>query len=130
MARIEKTIDIGRSADDVWAVVGDVGAISTWLPAIGESSFEDGVRQCTMEGGGTLREEISDHDDVTRSYEYEITESPMALDHHRARMTVDEIDGGSRVTWVTEITPDDTALAMEPVFEEGMQSLKARLERD
>ncbi len=50
------------------------------------------------------------------------------LDHHHARMSVEEADGGSRVTWITEIAPDDMATAMEPVFEEGMQALKAHLE--
>lgn len=129
MARIEKTIDIDRSPDDVWAVVGDVGAISTWLPAIGESSFQDGVRECTMDGGGTLREQISNYDEDTRSYEYEIIESPMPLEHHHAWMSVTEAEGRSRVTWITEIAPDDMAAAMEPVFEEGMQSLKAHLQR-
>ena len=82
-----------------------------------------------MAGGGMLREQISGRDDANRRYEYEITESPMPLEHHHAWMSVDETDGGSRVTWITEIQPDDTAAAMEPVFEEGMQSLKARLEQ-
>lgn len=129
MSRIEKTIDIDRSPDDVWAVVGDIGAISTWLPAIGQSSFDDGVRECTMEGGGVLREQITDRDDTARRYEYEITESPMPLEHHHAWMSVGEIEGGSRVTWITEISPDEMAAAMEPVFEEGIQSLKAHLEQ-
>lgn len=44
-------------------------------------------------------------------------------------MSVDETDSGSRVTWITEIAPDDMAAAMEPVFDEGMQSLKAHLEQ-
>jgi uncharacterized protein YndB with AHSA1/START domain len=129
MARIEKTIAIDRSPDDVWAVVGDIGAISTWLPAIGRSSFDDGVRECTMEGGGMLREQISNRDDANRRYEYEITESPMPIEHHHAWLSVDEAGNGSRVTWITEIAPDDMAAAMDPVFEEGMQSLKAHLEQ-
>jgi uncharacterized protein YndB with AHSA1/START domain len=129
LARIEKSIQINRSPDDVWAVVGDIGAISTWLPAIGQSSFTDGVRECTMEGGGALREQISNRDDTTRRYEYEITEGPMPLDHHHAWMSVDEVDSGSRVTWITEIAPDDMAAAMEPVLDEGMQSLKGHLEQ-
>ncbi len=53
----------------------------------------------------------------------------MPLDHHHAWMSVDETDSGSRVTWITEIAPDDMAAAMEPVFDEGMQSLKAHLEQ-
>lgn len=129
MARIEKSIDINRSADDVWAVVGDVGAISTWLPAINESSFDDGVRECTLDGGGLLREQISNRDDANRRYEYEITEGPMPLDHHHAWMSVDETDDGSRVTWITEIEPDDMAGAMEPIFADGIQALKTHLEQ-
>lgn len=129
MARIEKSIDINRPADEVWAVVGDVGAISTWLPAISESSFNDGVRECAMEGGGMLREQISNRDDANRRYEYEITDSPMPLEHHHAWMSVDETGAGSRVTWVTEIAPDDMAGAMEPVFEDGIKALKAHLEQ-
>ncbi len=47
------------------------------------------------------------------------------FDHHHAWMSLDEADAGSRVTWITEIAPDDMATVMEPVFEEGMQALKA-----
>ncbi len=129
MARIEKSIEIDRSLDEVWAVVGDIGAISTWLTAIGQSSFSDGVRECTMEGGGLLREQISNRDDANRRYEYEITESPMPLERHHAWMSVNEAPSGSRVTWIAEIEPEDMAAAMEPVFEEGMQSLRAHFEQ-
>jgi mxaD protein len=128
LARIEKSIQINRSPDDVWAVVGDIGAISTWMPAIGQSSFTDGVRECAMEDGGVLREQISNRNDSNRRYEYEITEGPMSLDHHHAWMSVDETDNGSRDTWITEIELDDMA-AMELVFDEGMQSIKAHLEQ-
>lgn len=124
MARIEKTVEIDRSPEEVWAVVGDVGAISAWLPAIAQSSFDDGVRECTMDGGGLLREQIVTRDDANRRYEYQITESPMPIEHHHASMSVDETEGGSRVTWITDIAPDDVATAMEPVFEDGVRSLK------
>lgn len=128
MARIEKTITIERPPDDVWSVVGDFGAISSWVPAIAASSFGDGIRECTLEGGGTLREEIIDRDDAARRYTYRITASPLPLDHHHASMAVEPAGGGSRVRWVTEISPDELAGAMEPVLEDGMEALKARLE--
>lgn len=128
MARIEKTITIDRSPDDVWGVVGDFGAISTWVPAIAASSFGDGVRECTLEGGGTLREEIVDRDDAGRRYTYRITASPLPLEHHHASMAVEAAGSGSRVTWVTEISPDELVGAMEPVVEDGITALKARLE--
>jgi carbon monoxide dehydrogenase subunit G len=128
MARIEKTITIDRSPDDVWRVVGDFGAISTWLPAIAASSFGDGVRECTLEGGGTLREEIVERDDAARRYAYRITASPLPLEHHRASMSVEPDGAGSRVTWITEIHPDELAGSMEPVLEEGLKALKTHLE--
>ena len=128
MARIEKTITIDRPPDAVWEVVGDFGAISRWLPAIAASSFGDGVRECTMEGGGLLREEIVSRDDTERRYEYRITEAPMSLDHHHASMSVEPDGAGSLVTWITEIEPDELAAGMEPVFEEGVAALKAHLE--
>jgi mxaD protein len=128
MARIEKTIDINRPADDVWKVVGDFGAISTWLPAIAASSFAGGVRECSIEGGGMLREEIATRDDANRRYEYTITDAPFPLDAHGASMSVVDNGAGSTVTWITEIEPDDLADLMEPLFEDGIHSLKAHLE--
>lgn len=128
MARIEKTITIDRPPDDVWSVVSDFGAISSWFPAIAASSFADGIRECTLEGGGTLREEIVDRDDAGRRYTYRITASSLPLDHHHASMTVHGEGSGSLVTWVTEVRPDELAEAMAPVFEDGMKGLKARLE--
>ncbi len=130
MARIENTIDIDRPVEDVWNVVGDFGAISTWLPAIAASSFGDGVRECSMEGGGLLKEEITDRDDDAHRYSYRIVESPMPIDFHEATMRVDARDGGSTVTWITEIRPDDMAAAMEPVFSDGLLALKSHLESD
>lgn len=128
MAHIEKTITIDRSPDDVWRVVGDFGAISTWLPAIAASSFGDGVRECALEGGGTLREEIVERDDAARRYAYRITASPLPLEHHHASMSVEADGAGSRVTWITEISPDELAGSMDPMFEEGLKGLKAYLE--
>jgi carbon monoxide dehydrogenase subunit G len=129
MARIEKSVEIDRSADDVWKVVGDFGGISTWLPAIASSSFSDGVRECSMEGGGVLREEITGRDDDAHRFDYSITEAPFPIESHHASMSVEATDTGSRVTWVTEIRPDDLAAAMEPVFAEGIHALKAHLEQ-
>lgn len=128
MAVIEKTIEIDASPDDVWAVVGDVGAIASWLPAIAQSSSSGGTRHCTMENGGALYEEITLRDDEARRYEYRIIDSPMPLEHHLASMSVEGSNGGSRVTWTTEVAPDELAGAMEPILDDGLQALKAHIE--
>jgi uncharacterized protein YndB with AHSA1/START domain len=128
VARIEKTITINRPPDDVWRVVADFGGISTWLPAIAASSFDGGVRELTLDGGGTIREEIVEQDDTALRYAYRIVESPLPIEHHQASMSVEPAGAGSRVTWITEIRPDELAGAMDPMFEEGIKTLKAHLE--
>ncbi|HUF32992.1 MAG TPA: SRPBCC family protein [Acidimicrobiales bacterium] len=129
MARIEKTIEIDRSPGEVWNVVGDVYNIADWLPALSASKkLDNGNRQCTMEGGGDLEEEITSVDDANRRLEYTITTAPMPIDSHRATMEVADNDGSSTVTWVTEVTPDEIGPALEPMFDQGLVALKERLE--
>ena len=127
MATLTKEILISRPPADVWAVVGDLGGISSWLPAIAESSFEEGVRSCTMAGGGELTETI-DLDEDNLRYEYAIVESPMELESHRASIAVEADGDGSRVVWITDVEPREMADAMGPIFDEGLQSLKSTLE--
>lgn len=129
MARIEKSVEINRSPDEVWNVVGDVAGIANWMPALSDSRMEsDTVRKCGMGDAGELTEDITMRDDGARRIEYRITDGPLPIDTHQASMSVDAADGGSRFTWVTEVTPDDLAGAMEPIMEEGVQALKDTVE--
>jgi hypothetical protein len=95
---------------------------------IAASSFSDGVRECSVEGGGVLREEITSRDEDARRYEYAITEAPFPIESHHASMSVEPTGSVSTVIWTTEINPDELAEAMAPVFEDGLRALKAHLE--
>lgn len=128
MARIDKTITVARTPDDVWRVVGDVGSISAWMPAITASSSDSGTRECTLEGGGTMREEIVSRDEEGRRYEFRLSEAPFPFEHHHASISVEAEGDGARITWVTDMAPDEVAAQMEPMFQAGIETLRAQLE--
>lgn len=128
LARIEKSIQINRSPDDVWAVVGDIGAISTWMPAIGQSSFTD---VCASAPWKTAVCSVSRSPTAMTPTVDTSTRSPKG--RCRSITTTHGCPWTRRTTapgdtWITEIALDDMA-AMELVFDEGMQSIKAHLEQ-
>lgn len=129
MPTVDKQITIDRSPDEVWKVVGDVGAISSWFPGLESSSADGEQRVCELEGGaGRLVERIVAYDDAARAYEYQITEAPMPVDAHHARVQVHADGDGALLTWRTEVEPSGTAEAMAGMFDEALAELKRHLE--
>ena len=129
MPTVDKQIRIDRPATDVWKVVGDVGGISAWFPGLASSSADDRKRVCELEGGaGTLVEEIIAYDDDTRTYEYAITDAPMPVESHHARVEVHDEGEASLLVWRTEVEPASTAETMDSMFDAALDELKQRLE--
>lgn len=77
MGTIRHHARIDRSPDEVWRVVADAGAISTWFPLIEGSHIENGVRRCSLRGGGELEEEIVTSDPDLRRFQYRIVSGEM-----------------------------------------------------
>ncbi len=128
MASLRSTARIARPADDVWAVVSDPAAISTWFRGIEQSTAGDGTCICTLSGGHQLDEDVVNVDGELRRFQYRIT-GGMPVEHHLG--TVDVLEDGpdsSLVVYSTEITPDDLAGMMRPAVEGGVRGLKAHLE--
>ncbi len=128
MATIRHTARIDATPDEVWQVVSDAGAISTWFPLIEESSASDGVRHCTMKGGGKLEEEVVTSDDELRRFQYRITGGDMPVDFHLGTVDVLDVDGRALVVYSTDVTPDEVARQMDRALADGLQGLKARCE--
>ena len=118
---------IGRPADEVWSVVSDVGAISSWFPGIVESSAGDGTRSCKF-GDIDIEEDIVTNDDSLRRLQYTVT-AGMPMESHLA--TVDVIDNrdGCLVVYSTDVKPDEIADVVGPALEGGLQGLKESCER-
>lgn len=128
MATIRHHARIDRSPDEVWKVVSDAGSISTWFPLIEQSRAEDGVRYCSLQGGGRLEEEIVTSDDRLRRFQYRIVAGDMPVEHHIG--TVDVLADGpsSLVVYSTDVAPDEVAEQMDGVLAAGLQGLKTHLE--
>lgn len=128
MATIRHHTRINRSPDDVWRTVSDAGAISTWFPLIEESTAEGDTRRCTLQGGGSLDEQIVTSDDELRRFQYRIVDGDIPVEYHLGTIDVIEDGGGSLVIYSTEVTPDEAAEQMDGVLAEGLQGLKSHLE--
>lgn len=127
MAEGKVEVEIARSADDVWALIGDFGGIGDWMPGIDACELEGDVRKVqTM--GIEIHEQMTGRDDAARRVSYSIVKSPMPLEHHLATLTVTPDGDGSRLEWAYEVRPDEMAAAFGPVYEGSAQAVKQQLE--
>ena len=126
MTSIRREIHIDRPAEEVWAVVGNVGSMD-WVPGVG-STMDGTIRTCELGEGAVLKEEILSMDETARYYEYTIAESRLPVSFYRASMRVVDDETGSRFIWTAEIEPDDLGPTIEAALEGGTQALKTRLE--
>jgi hypothetical protein len=74
MAKAYASIDIARSAAEVWQLIGGFNALPDWLPYIPSSQLEEGgrVRRIRNLDGEEIVERLMAFDEVSRSYSYHI----------------------------------------------------------
>lgn len=131
---VSESITVHGSPDTVWAIAGDPGAIGGWVPALAESSFNDGERVCTTGDGAEIRERILAHSDADRSYTYEIVASPLPLRSYRSTLAVHGHGDHSHVSWEAqfEALEEEQEPELEAMFSglyrEGLASLRDRVE--
>jgi len=128
MATLRSHITIDRPADQVWAVVSDAGAISTWFPMVQTSTASGEDRHCTLEGGVPLDEKIVTNDPNLRRFQYSIVGGGVPAQSHLGTIDVIEQGGISLVVYSTEITPDELAGTLGPAIEDGIRGLKQHCE--
>jgi carbon monoxide dehydrogenase subunit G len=144
MHRAETTIE--RSADDVWAVIGDFGD-QRWFPGVERLELVGDERTTWMQGiaPGNV-ERLEHHDDAARTYTYatvRVVGDPVVptagggsfdtstlIGRHRATITVTPVGATScHVTY--DVTVDDNdaiAAAISQGYLGVLASLKAQLE--
>jgi len=128
MATLTKEIRIARPAGDVWAVVGDLERISSWVPVFSGAAVEGDTRTCTMRDGATITERILSRDNVARRYEYEVVDSPFGFTSYRASLEVLPEGEDGRVVWTADLEPETMVAELAPLFEESLAGLKQQLE--
>lgn len=105
-----------------WSLVGDLAAVTQWVPGVTGCAVDGDVRRCTFADGRTVVEHITAFDDVGRSYAYRTDTDGTPMVANRGSFAVAESpDGGSRVTWLAEVefASDEAADQMVPVLRAG-----------
>jgi hypothetical protein len=122
-ARAEITID--RSADDVWAVIGNFGEL-TWMPGLETCELDGDDRILGMFGMRIVERQLA-RDDEDRTLTYGIVDGDMKPEVHRATITVMPAGSGSFVTWDVE-TDDNMVEVMQGAYTGALGALKEQLE--
>jgi carbon monoxide dehydrogenase subunit G len=134
MASIHRDVLIDAHPEEVWDAIRDVGAIHTRLAPgfVVDTRLEEGARVVTFGNGLVARELIVDADDETRRLAWAVVGG--RLRHHNASLQVfADHAGGSRVTWIADLLPNELEGHVAGLIEQGMtvmkKSLEARIQR-
>ncbi|MEU6665986.1 SRPBCC family protein [Streptomyces sp. NPDC046727] len=138
MATTTATIDLPRSADAVWELIGGFGSLPDWLPYIPGSELSEGgrVRRLTTEDGGTVVERLQSFDHAARSYSYAIEQAPFPVTGYRSTLTVHDVPaapGTCRVEWSGTFTPAgisdrDAEDLFHGIYTDGLAALARTLQ--
>ena len=128
MASIHQEISLGSSAEAVWDVVRDVGAVHTrFAPGfVVDVVMEEGARMVTFANGMVARELIVDVDEAARRLAYSVRIE--RLSHHNASFQVLPDGGGSRLVWIADVLPHEAASNIGAMMAEGLVAAKAAMD--
>jgi uncharacterized protein YndB with AHSA1/START domain len=132
MARIDNEITINRRAEEVWAVLGDLGAVTRWVPGVTSARMEGMRRICEMEDGREIHEEIADFSDERRRYAYTQPVHPLGFKRSAGTLAVEPNGHGtSRVVWNAEVDFADGIQEAQvlPMLRQGYAAALQRLKQ-
>lgn len=130
MGSICKEILTRAGANEVWAVVRDIGALHTRLVPgfVTDTRLEPGARIVTFGNGMVLREPIVAIDDNARRLVWSVEGGPFT--HYNASLQVfAEKAGSTRVVWTADFLPDEVASTQNAAMESAMRIMKATLDQ-
>jgi carbon monoxide dehydrogenase subunit G len=126
MGTVRRQVRIARSADDVWAVVGDPATIPRWFPGIVDAEVDGNTRTITTASGISMPEEIITNDAIQRRFQYRITAG--FVQSHLGTIDVFDLgDGSSLVAYATDCEPDAMALIIGGATSDALAELKRQL---
>jgi len=110
------------SADEVWAIMGDFGGLSTIFPDLGTMTVEGDVRMLTTPSG-VIKERMVERDEAERRLTYTVIEG-VPIESHSATITVIPVGSGCTVTWEWDVDPDEAGGLFDATYAGGLQELK------
>jgi hypothetical protein len=127
MATMRYHTKIDRPADEVWALVADVGGLADWFPGVETCTLHGDVRTvATM--GIEVDERIVVSDPALRRLQYTIVGGPMVPEHHLATIDVLEDGDGSLLVYSCDVSPDSLADLFAPIYSSATDAIKAQVE--
>jgi hypothetical protein len=127
MGTLRRQVRIRRSADDVWAVIGDPASMAEWFPGVTGCTVEGNVRVITTAAGLPVPEELLVVDDLQRRLQYRVT-APIVSSHLGTLDVIDLEDGTCLVVSSTNAEPATLALVFGGATGNALGHLKAQLE--
>ena len=127
MVHVFETITLNASPDDVWAAIGDFGALHSWHPMVDTCAMRDGapsdgignVRELVLANGAPVVESLKDRSEDGRTYSYDFVEVPFPITNYLSTIRVrrgDE-DGKAVVEWESNFdTPSEAETELTDVI--------------
>jgi carbon monoxide dehydrogenase subunit G len=135
MASVKVSERIEASADRVWELLRDFGAVSRYAPGIDSCEVEGegvgAVRTLTM-GAMSLKERLEACDDAGRRLQYAIVAGPLPFENYLATIEVREDGGACTVDWSSTFDPqgvsEEQARGMvEGIYRGGIKGIRKAL---
>jgi carbon monoxide dehydrogenase subunit G len=134
MAKVEKSLELDRPADEIWALIGDFHGLHKWVPGAQPSeSIDEGKRRKFQLGPNTMIEGLAEQSE--RSYTYTIDEGPLPVSNYRSTLSVEDAgEGKSVVRWVGTFEPAEGATEesasqiVNMIYDGGLAGLQKTLE--
>lgn len=122
-------VRIRRPAEEVWAMVGSPARLPEWYASIKSVLVEGQSRIVTSAGGREFVEQLLTVDNLQRRLQYRIVEP--VLREHLATIDVHDLEENScLVVYSCDADPAAFALSFGGAAADGLENLRARLERD
>jgi polyketide cyclase/dehydrase/lipid transport protein len=129
MPRLRNSIAIDATADEVWAVVGDLVATPEWIPGIVSAEIDGEWRLCRTADGNEIRERIFDYSAEDRSWSYEQSIVPLPIESSRGTLRVIPNESGAHVEWEAEFeAPEEVAAMVDGYYKQTLEALRRRVE--
>lgn len=128
MTTIHSNIDIDASADAVWDVVADFGAVHTrFAPGfVTDVTLEPGARVVSFADGTVFRELFLGSDSTLRRLAYSIRD-PL-FEHHSAAFQVEPLgQERCRLHWTADVLPHHLGATVAGMMQGGLAVAKDTL---
>lgn len=132
MASVRHELVVDASAEHVWDVLRDVGAVhERLLPGrVAGTRLEGDQRLLTFPDGHVIRELIIGVDDGARRLAYAVVEGarPPVERHHASFEVRPEGERAARLVWITDVLPHALAPEIRIRMERGAEEMARAIE--